>query len=55
VEDALADGTKSFAELVSALGSDDGREVVLALDVLRHEGRLARQKDGRYVLSDSSQ
>ena len=55
VEDALADGTKSFAELVSALGSDDGREVVLALDVLRHEGRLARQKDGRYVLCDSSQ
>jgi UbiD family decarboxylase len=55
VADALADGTKSFAELVSALGSDDGREVVLALDELRGAGRLARQEDGRYMLSDSSQ
>lgn len=50
VEDALADGEKSFGELVAALGSDDGREIVLALDRLRHGGRLARQEDGRYFL-----
>lgn len=54
VEDALADGVKSFGELVSALGSDDGRELVLALDELRGAGRLARQEDGRYILSDKT-
>ena len=55
VEDALSGGVKSFAELVGALGSDDGREVVLALDELRRAGRLARQEDGRYMLSGSDQ
>ena len=55
VEEALTDGSKSFGALVGALGSDDGREVVLALDSLRHEGRLAREEDGRYILTDSSQ
>ncbi len=54
VEDALADGSKSFAELVGALGSDDGREVVRALDSLRHVGRLARDEDGRYILSNEN-
>jgi UbiD family decarboxylase len=51
VEDALGDGVKSFAEIVSALGSDDGREIVLALDDLRHAGKLSRQQDGRYGLA----
>ncbi|MBT5049167.1 MAG: UbiD family decarboxylase [Rhodospirillaceae bacterium] len=54
VEDALADGAKSFGELVASLGSDDGREVVRALDVLRTAGRLAREEEGQYRLSDST-
>ena len=53
VEEALADGAKSFGELVTALGSDEGREVVRALDVLRAAGRLAREEEGAYRLSDA--
>jgi hypothetical protein len=53
VEEALADGEKSFGELVAALGSDDGREIVRALDEIRVAGRLARNTDdGRYFLND---
>ena len=51
-EDALADGAKSFGEIVAALGTDDGREVVRALDELRNKDRLSRQdEDGRYILN----
>jgi UbiD family decarboxylase len=50
VEAALADGPKTFEALMAALASRDGREVVLALDLLRQAGRLAREKDGRYSL-----
>ncbi len=48
VADALADGRKSFGELVAALGSDDGREIVRALDAIRKELGLNRDSDGRY-------
>ena len=51
VEAALADGPKRFEELMAALASRDGREVVLALDALRAAGRLTREKDGRYALA----
>jgi len=50
VEAALAEGPKRFEELMAALASRDGREVVLALEVLREAGRLAREKDGGYAL-----
>ena len=50
VEAALADGPKTFEALMAALASRDGREVVLALEKLRDEGRLAREKDGRYAM-----
>ena len=53
VEAALADGPKTFEALMTALASRDGREVVLALDALRSDGRLARDKDGRYALRAS--
>ena len=51
VRAALQDGPKSFQELMAAIGSDDGREVVLALAELREQGKLGREnKQGRYVL-----
>lgn len=50
VEAALAEGPKTFEALMAALGSRDGREMVLALETLREAGRLAREKDGRYAL-----
>ena len=50
VEQALASAPLFYAEIVDALGSDDGREVACALDALRQRGRLARDRDGRYHL-----
>jgi UbiD family decarboxylase len=52
VEHALAQGPKFFEELMAAVGSDDGREIVLALERLRRAGRLTRDPaDGRYGLT----
>jgi 2,5-furandicarboxylate decarboxylase 1 len=53
VEDALAAGPTFYADIVEGVGSDDGREVAAALDRLREEGRLARDRDGRYSLGTS--
>jgi hypothetical protein len=50
VEAALADGPKHFEELMTALGSRDGREVVRALDVIRKAGKLTRDDRGRWAL-----
>jgi UbiD family decarboxylase len=50
VQQALAQGPMHFARLMSALGSRDGREVVLELERLRGEGRLERNEDGEYYL-----
>jgi len=47
---ALADGPKFFAELMAAVGSRDGREIALALEDIRKEGKLTRLKDGEYAL-----
>ena len=35
---------------MTAVGSDDGREIVLALEPLRANGTLDRDADGRYVV-----
>jgi len=51
VEQALAAGPLFYADIVEAIGSDDGREVACALDALRQDGRLSRDRDGRYYLS----
>ena len=51
VEAALRDGPKFFEALMAALGSDDGREIVRALDDLHRQGRLKRDPaEGRYSL-----
>jgi 2,5-furandicarboxylate decarboxylase 1 len=48
---ALLDGPKSFEQLMAALGSDDGREIVRALEELSAGGELSRDpKDGTYLL-----
>jgi 2,5-furandicarboxylate decarboxylase 1 len=52
VEDALREGPKYFEELMTAAGSEDGREIVLELEDLRRAGRLTRDPaEGRYRLT----
>jgi UbiD family decarboxylase len=46
---ALAEGPKYFGELMAAVGSRDGRELVRELESLRRAGRLARDDQGRYL------
>jgi UbiD family decarboxylase len=53
VEQALASAPMFYADIVEATGSDDGREVACALDQLRQDGRLGRDRDGRYHLGSS--
>ena len=50
LQSALATGPKYFAELMAAMASDDGREIVRALDALRAHG-LGRDEAGRYVMA----
>jgi len=53
-EAALAAGPASFLELMAALGSKDGREIVRELDALYATKRLGRLDDGRYVLKSDT-
>ncbi len=50
VEAALADGPKFFEDLMAAVGSRDGREIVRTLEGLRTAGTLERDAEGRYFL-----
>ena len=50
IEAALADGPKLFEELMSAVGSRDGREVVRALEDLRAKTAIERDSEGRYAV-----
>ena len=50
VEAALRDGPKFFEQLMTAVGSRDGREVVRELDALRSSPGLDRDQEGRYVI-----
>jgi 2,5-furandicarboxylate decarboxylase 1 len=54
VAEALSAGPASFLDLMAALGSKDGREIVRELDALYAAQRLARQDDGRYVLKSNT-
>lgn len=49
IDAALDDGPKFFEELMVAVGSRDGREIVRELETIRTTGRLARDKDGRWM------
>ena len=51
VEAALADGPKFFEQLMTAVGSRDGREVVRALDEVRQSAGLDRDAEGRYCIA----
>src|SRR5215470_4366377 len=53
VLDVLQHEPASFVELMAALGSRDGREIVRALDALYAADRLGRRDDGKYVLKDA--
>ena len=53
VDQALEAGPKFFTDIIESIGSDDGREVVSALDELRISGRLGRDRDGRYHLTSA--
>jgi 2,5-furandicarboxylate decarboxylase 1 len=50
VEAALRDGPKFFEQLMTAMGSRDGREVVRALEALRDKVHLDRDPEGRYLI-----
>jgi UbiD family decarboxylase len=50
VEDALRDGPKYFEQLMTAVASRDGREVVRALEALRDKVHLDRDTEGRYLI-----
>jgi UbiD family decarboxylase len=54
VETALADGPKFFEELMAAVGSRDGREVVRVLGSLRDKQTLDRDGEGRYFIKSGS-
>jgi len=51
VEMALSQATLTFGQIMGAVGSRDGREIVVELERLRTEGRLSRIEDGRYALA----
>lgn len=50
VEAVLADGPATYLDLMAALGTRDGREILPILDKLYEAGRLGRLEDGRYTL-----
>jgi 2,5-furandicarboxylate decarboxylase 1 len=51
VREALQDGPLYFREIMDALGSDDGREIVLELDELREKGVLTRGPNWQWELT----
>jgi 2,5-furandicarboxylate decarboxylase 1 len=50
VAEALADGPKYFVELMAAVGSRDGREIVRDIDALRGQPGFSRDDNGRYQI-----
>jgi UbiD family decarboxylase len=54
IEAALADGPKTFEDLMSAVSSRDGREVVLELDAVRQAKGVERDDEGRYFIPSAT-
>jgi UbiD family decarboxylase len=52
VMQALESNAMHFGELLAAVGSADGREVAVELDVLRERGVLTRLANGEWALKD---
>lgn len=52
--EALESGPMAFAQIMEAIGSDDGRDVACDLDELRKAGMLTRLRQGEYSLSEAS-
>jgi 2,5-furandicarboxylate decarboxylase 1 len=50
VEATLAAGPATYLDLMAAVGTRDGREILRDLDKLYAQGRLRRIQDGRYTL-----
>ena len=50
VREALASGPMFFKDLLEALGSTDGRELVLELTALQEQGQLTRGRNGEWTL-----
>ncbi len=54
IEAALADGPKYFEQLMTAVGSRDGREIVRTLEGLRAREALDRDGEGRYFIKSGA-
>jgi len=50
VEATLAAGPATFLDLMAAVGTRDGREILPTIDKLYADGRLGRLDDGRYTI-----
>ncbi|MFL6796051.1 MAG: UbiD family decarboxylase [Xanthobacteraceae bacterium] len=50
----LTQGPATYLDLMAAVGTRDGREVLRELDKLYTQGRLTRLPDGRYALQGSA-
>ena len=50
VVSALESGPLHFGQLLRMMGSTDGREIALELDILREQGALTRLPDGEWAL-----
>src|SRR5262245_47806821 len=55
VVDALNASPMHFGELLAAMGSTDGREIALELDVLRERGVLTRLPNGEWALKQKEE
>jgi 2,5-furandicarboxylate decarboxylase 1 len=54
LEAALTAGPATFLELMAAIGTRDGREILRDFDKLYAQGRLTRLQDGRYALNGAT-
>jgi 2,5-furandicarboxylate decarboxylase 1 len=54
LEAALAQGPAAYLELMAAVGTRDGREILRDFDRLYAQGRLERLEDGRYSISGAA-